>query len=325
MTIAQCSMNSNSAKLNPRHEQMAGTVGHKVRWRSQPFRGFTLIELLVVIAIIAILAAMLLPALARAKQEALRAKCISNEKQMTLGWIMYLDDNSGQLTPNHDGATTDPTVNWIAGWISFASNNQDNTNLIYLQNGLLAPYLAKQTVVYKCPADIYLCQESDGAKSRVRSISMNAFIQGGAYFSEAASQGYPPNWSHWYHTAGSALLAYNKVQDMVKPPPASLFVFSEEHPDSINDGWMNVRSGSGVYWEDLPANFHGKGTTFSYADGHVDYHKWTTTTGKPATAPNPTGTCPPVVQTRNPLNKWLPGDIKFTDITWALTHATSSP
>jgi prepilin-type N-terminal cleavage/methylation domain-containing protein len=288
--------------------------------------GFTLIELLVVIAIIAILAALLLPALARAKQEALRVKCTSNEKQMTLGWLMYPDDNTGMLPPNHDGATTDPTINWIAGWINFTPLNLDNVNVDYLKNGLLAPYCKKQTDIYKCPADTYQCKESNGSKDRVRSISMNGFIQGGAYYSEAASQGYPANQSHWYNsTKPPPLRSYNKAQDMVNPSPASLFVFAEEHPDSINDGWMNVRSANGVYWEDLPATYHGKGTCFSFADGHCDFHKWFTTTGKPATDPSPTGTCPSVVMAANPQNQWLPGDPKQTDINWALLHATASP
>lgn len=153
---------------------------------------------------------------------------------------------------------------------------------------------------------------------------MNGFLQGGAYYGEAASRGYPPSQSHWYNNNNPPpLYSYNKAQDMVKPAPANLFVFSEEHPDSINDGWMNVRSGAGVYWEDLPASYHGKGTCLSFADGHVDYHKWFTTTGKPATDPNPTGTCPPVVMPPNPQNQWLPGDPKETDLNWALLHASA--
>jgi prepilin-type processing-associated H-X9-DG protein len=89
-------------------------------------------------------------------------------------------------------------------------------------------------------------------------------------------------------------------------------VFSEEHPDSINDGWMNVRSGNGVYWEDLPASFHGQGTQFSFADGHAAFHKWV----------NTGYTCQSVQMLTSPKNNWLPG-IDLTDVTWALNHATA--
>src|ERR1039457_1035338 len=171
--------------------------------------GFTLIELLVVIAIIAILAALLLPALSRAKEKGRQIVCVSNLKQMTLAWIMYPGDNNDRLAPNHDGATSGPTINWIAGWVNFVADNRDNTNTAYLQNGLLASYCSKQTAIYKCPSDKYQCVEGGSSMDRIRSISMNGFIQGGAYFGEAASQGYPGNLSHWYHTPPTAYRAYN--------------------------------------------------------------------------------------------------------------------
>jgi prepilin-type N-terminal cleavage/methylation domain-containing protein/prepilin-type processing-associated H-X9-DG protein len=229
-----------------------------------PRAAFTLIELLVVIAIIAILAAMLLPALSKAKQKAQGIYCLSNQKQLTLAWIMYADDNEGKLVPNHDGGTTDYKLSWVPGWLDFTVNNTANTNINYLLQSKIGPY-TKSVGVYKCPADIYLCKEFGNLLPRVRSVGMNGFIEGGAYPGDHAADG-----SHWF----AGWWSYNKMSDIRYPPPSMLWVFVDEHPDSINDGWTIMGVTDPNNWTDLPASYHNGACGFGFADGHAEIKKW---------------------------------------------------
>src|SRR6185295_9491546 len=157
----------------------------------------------------------------------------------------------------------------------------------------------KNVGIYRCPADIYTCREGNATLLRVRSVGMNGFIEGGAYKGE-----HPADGSHWF----DGWWSYQKMSDIKNPAPANLWVFVDEHPDSINDGWTitNVDPSS---WIDLPASYHNGACGYGFADGHGEIKKWQDAT-----------TMQPVK--RNQVNSW-PKPATTRDTTWVRDRSTA--
>ena len=218
---------------------------------------FTLIELLVVIAIIAILAALLLPSLSKAKDQAWRVNCGSNLKQLTIATHVYADDFSDRIPPNQNTIT----LGWVGGTTQALP---DSTNVMLIKDALLFPY-SRAAGIYRCAAERQTVQGASDL--RVRHYSLNGMMGENSTTSRDV-----------VHGGVMERLKFTQVQN---PGPATAMFFVDEQATaststsltSVDDGYFAVNL-AGLVWQNSPGSRHGNAGQFSFADGHVESHRW---------------------------------------------------
>ena len=221
-------------------------------------RGFTLIELLVVIAIIAILAAMILPSLNRAKQKSHGVHCMNNLRQLGLGWQMYAQENNDFVL----GAMPDPPRSpcWVNGGFDSAPEGVVDTTL---KNSTTWPFI-KSTAAFRCAADRSVLRWQGKLQPRIISYSMNCFFGSVSGWADSSGKG--------------QYRSMRKLSDITKRSPSDIYTILDEHENSINDchfcPFADLTRYNKNKWLDAPSGRHGNAGGFAFADGHAEIHKW---------------------------------------------------
>jgi prepilin-type N-terminal cleavage/methylation domain-containing protein len=233
---------------------------------------FTLIELLVVIAIIAILAALLLPALGKAKLKAQGIQCMSNHRQLAMAWRMYSEDNR-ELLLFATASGSYAQYSWVNGVLDFNAANRSNWDPdTDIKKSPLWLYCGNSIGIWKCPADRSFVTSGGVSKPRVRTMSMSIWVGGWADANGVVTDA---------NCSGPAWRVYSKTTDMVDPGAAKTWVFLDEREDKINYGNaftdMMGYPDQPLSWRfhfDFPGSYHHRACGFSFADGHSEIKRW---------------------------------------------------
>jgi len=226
-------------------------------WRRR-CSGFTLIELLVVIAIISLLAALLLPALAKAKIASKKVVCINNEKQLATVWVIYAGDNADRLAGNGHIEPPSPSIQiWVQGVFFYPESNTNSAYMLDPHYALFGNYV-HTTKVYVCPTDRPTVTVSGQTYPKIRSYALNAFL------------GWVGSWDNRLSTDHKV---FTRHSDLTAAMPSGVFTFQDVQPDSICWPFFGVHMTRDSFFN-FPNTSHNRGGVVSFADGHTEYHRW---------------------------------------------------